>query len=173
MIKETYWFFFPISHCSVFDQLCDGTGWDEGAGSGCSILLHDPCESLPASLCGGWSLEWGALRKTVTLKASRFDEVHSFKDRKLNTVNKWTAFKPIYVAKSVVKTQSVMTQCVFVSSGGHPDHHGLDARWFWLHVGVWWSGVGSLHVHSAGLLSCQAPQPPEPPCCCSHRLTQV
>lgn len=57
--------------------------------------------------------------------------------RRIDTVNKSTAFKPIYIVKSVVKTKSEVTLCVFVSTGGHPDHHGLDARWFWLHVGVW------------------------------------
>lgn len=63
--------------------------------------------------------------------------------------------------------------CVLVFSGGDPDHHGLDARWFRLHVGIWWSGVGSLYVHSAGLLSGQPPHPPEPPCHRSYHYTQA
>lgn len=66
--KHNYVGFFSISHCLVFDQLCDGAGWDEAAGSGCSILLHDPCEPLPASLRGGWPLEWGALSRVQDKK---------------------------------------------------------------------------------------------------------
>ncbi len=60
-----------------------------------------------------------------------------------------------------------------MSSGSHPDHHGLNAWWLWLHAGLWWSGVGSLHLHSAGLLPGQPPRLPEPPCPCGHRHTQT
>lgn len=59
------------------------------------------------------------------------------------------------------------------SSGGHSNHHGLNAWWFWLHVGLWWSGVGSLYLHHAGILPGQSPQPAEPPSTRSHRHPQT
>lgn len=65
------------------------------------------------------------------------------------------------------------TSCLMaVPSGGHPDHHGLDARWLWLHVGIWWPGVGSLHLHSAGVLPSGPPQPSEPPWPRCHHHSQ-
>lgn len=69
----------------------------------------------------------------------------------------------------------ILTNILFktcVSSGGHLDNNGLDAWWLWLHVGVWWSSVGSLHLHSPSLLSGQTPQPSESACPHSHCHTQ-
>lgn len=65
--------------------------------------------------------------------------------------------------------------CLLVSclAGGHPDHYGYDAWRFWLHVGLWWFGVGSFYLFAAGLLPGQPSQPSELHVPCTHHHTQT
>lgn len=50
------------------------------------------------------------------------------------------------------QTDRIHDERISVPTGGHPDHHGPDARRFWLHVGIRRPCVGSLHLHPSGLL---------------------
>lgn len=141
--------------CAVFDQLCHGVGWDEEAQSWCSIICHDPSEPVPAALRGGRPLEWG--------KLSRVFFYANF------TRSNWSGSQVVNLPVYLLFRPN---ECVCFP-GGYPDHHGLDAWWFWLHVGFWWSGVGSFYVHLASVLPGPPSQRPEPASSHSHRHTQM
>lgn len=103
------------------------------------------CSSVWSTLPWLW-LKWSSSSWTLPLPPWSWSTSSSSSTWWTACGTKWGQHKNVEVC------ERGMSCLMAVPSGGYPDHHGLDARRLWLHVGIWWSGVGSLHLHSAGVL---------------------
>lgn len=124
-------------------KLGNAVGWDEDPQSQCAIPVHDPCEQLPAPLCGGCSLEWG---KGPSPLLCPF------------LITMW---REGGCGSAEIPPSLFLGSCF--------DYNGHYPWWVWIHAGVWRSGVGSICLQPAGLLPSGSPHHHFLACgCCNY-----
>lgn len=158
VLGQCRWKMLPNERCeSFFTSPVSLSGrhkpWHADEGGGASRLplaRHGTGQQFPAAVCGRRSVEWGEGGNRV-----RDEDDAKHCTSKCHT---WFLILVLQTKLAHQKTSemfglpflyfelSLLTFQIIATTGGSSDDHGHCARRFWLHAGLWGSGLGSLHI---------------------------